>query len=186
MYIVAGLGNPGAKYRATRHNVGFVAVDILADMMGISINKAFGKSLVGMGIIEGKKAVLVKPQSFMNLSGLSVFELKNWYKIDTSNIILIYDDIDLNVGALRIRPSGGAGTHNGMRSIISSLNTENFPRIRIGIGSAPEEWDLADYVLSTFNPDESLIIKEVCHKAAKGAMLIMAKGVQEAMNRCNC
>jgi len=186
MFIVVGLGNPGYKYRTTRHNVGFVAVDILADMMGISINKSFGKSLVGAGSIDGEKVILVKPQAYMNLSGLSVFEIKNWYKADTSNIILIYDDVDLSVGAMRIRPSGGAGTHNGMRSVISSLNSDAFPRIRIGIGSAPQVMDLADYVLSSFNSEEIPVIGEACQKAAKGAMLIMTKGIQEAMNRCNC
>ncbi len=130
--------------------------------------------------------ILAKPQTYMNLSGLSVLELKNWYKADILNIILIYDDVDLSVGALRIRPSGGAGTHNGMRSVISSLNSESFPRIRIGIGSAAQEMDLADYVLSLFSPAEIPVIGEACQKAAKGAMLIMTKGVQEAMNRCNC
>ena len=186
MFIVVGLGNPGDKYRATRHNVGFVAVDILANMMGISINKSFGKSLVGSGSVDGEKVILVKPQAYMNLSGLSVFEIKNWYKIDTSNIIVIYDDVDLSVGAMRIRPSGGAGTHNGMRSVISSLDSEVFPRIRIGIGSAPQVMDLADYVLSSFSSEEIPVIGEACQKAAKGAMLIMTKGIQEAMNRCNC
>jgi len=186
MYIVVGLGNPGDKYRKTRHNVGFVAIDILAEMMGISISKAFGRSWVGLGNIDGEKVILAKPQTYMNLSGLSVFELRNWYKADTSNIILIYDDIDLSVGALRIRPSGGAGTHNGMRSVISSLDSESFPRIRIGIGSAPQKMDLADFVLSSFSSSEIPIIGEVCQKAAKAAMLIMTKGVQEAMNRCNC
>jgi PTH1 family peptidyl-tRNA hydrolase len=186
MYIVVGLGNPGDKYRATRHNVGFVTVDIMADMMGISINKSFGKSLVGAGSIDGEKVILAKPQTYMNLSGLSVFELKNWYKAETSNIILIYDDVDLSVGSLRIRPSGSAGTHNGMRSVISSLNSEAFSRIRIGIGSAPQGMDLADYVLSLFSHAEIPVIGEACQKAAKGAMLIITKGVQEAMNRCNC
>jgi PTH1 family peptidyl-tRNA hydrolase len=186
MHIVVGLGNPGDKYRATRHNVGFAAVDILADMMGISINKVFRKSLVGAGSIDSEKVILAKPQTYMNLSGFSVFELKNWYKVDTSNIILIYDDVDLSVGTLRIRPSGGAGTHNGMRSVISSLDSEAFPRIRIGIGAAPQGMDLADYVLSSFSNDEIPVIGEACQKAAKGVMLIMTKGVQEAMNRCNC
>jgi len=186
MFIVVGLGNPGDKYRRTRHNVGFVAVDILADLMGISINKSFGKSLVGSGSVEGEKVILVKPQAYMNLSGSSVFEIKNWYKADTSNIILIYDDVDLSVGAMRIRPSGGAGTHNGMRSVISCLDSEAFPRIRIGIGAAPQVMDLADYVLSSFSSEEIPVIREACQKAAKGAMLIMTKGIQEAMNRCNC
>jgi len=155
-------------------------------MMEISINKSFGKSLVGSGSVDGEKVILVKPQAYMNLSGSSVFEIKNWYKADTSNIIVIYDDVDLSVGAMRIRPSGGAGTHNGMRSVISSLDSEAFPRIRIGIGSAPQVMDLADYVLSSFSSEEIPVIWEACQKAAKGAMLIMTKGIQEAMNRCNC
>lgn len=186
MYIVAGLGNPGDKYRNTRHNVGFVTVDILAEMLSIKINKTFGKTKVGTGNIEGNKVLLAKPQTYMNLSGFSVLELKNWYKADISNIILIYDDIDLNVGSVRVRPSGGAGTHNGMRSVISTLNTEAFPRVRIGIGSALQQMDLADYVLSSFEQAEIPVIFEACQKAAKAAMLIMTKGVQEAMNRCNC
>jgi len=185
MNLIIGLGNPGDKYRRTRHNVGFLVIDKIAQMNKIDVTKVFGKSIVGTGNIDGKKIVLAKPQTYMNLSGFSVCELMNWYKADISNLIVIYDDIDLSVGTIRIRPSGGAGTHNGMRSIIASLSTQAFPRIRVGIGSAPERMDLADYVLSTFSRDEASLIDAATDKAAESAMLIISKGVQEAMNKCN-
>jgi len=185
MYIIAGLGNPGQRYAKTRHNVGFVTVDILAGMLGINIDKAFGKALIGTGNIENEKVVLVKPQTFMNLSGESILDIKNWYKIDLSNIIVIYDDVDLKVGCLRVRRSGSAGTHNGMRSVIYNLNSEEFPRVRIGIGAAPLQMELADYVLSAFGAQELPSIADACEKASKAVKLIITKGVEEAMRQCN-
>jgi len=185
MYIIAGLGNPGQIYAKTRHNVGFITVDILAGMLGINIDKAFGKALIAKGNIEHEKVLLVKPQAFMNLSGESILDIKNWYKVDLSNIIVIYDDVDLKVGCLRIRRSGSAGTHNGMRSVISNLNSEEFPRVRVGIGAAPLQMELADYVLSTFSDQELPLIAEACDRAVKAVKLIITGGIEEAMRQCN-
>ena len=185
MYIIAGLGNPGLRYANTRHNIGFIALDMLADKLGIEIKKAKHKALIGEGTLAGEKIVLAKPQTYMNLSGESILDIRNWYKVEDSRIIVIYDDIDLDVGVLRIRPSGSAGTHNGMRSIIYQLNSQDFPRVRLGVGKPPEEWDLKDYVMSTFRKDEIPQIKEVCQRAVEGVELIISKGVNYAMSRCN-
>lgn len=185
MYIIAGLGNPGQKYALTRHNIGFITVDLIANMFGININKSFGKSLIGAGTICSSKVILVKPQTYMNLSGEALLDIKNWYKADISKIITIYDDVDLKSGCLRVRQSGSAGTHNGMRSIIYNIQSDMFPRIRIGIGAPPPYMDIADYVLSTFSADELPLIKDACERAAKAAELIISKGVQEAMRQCN-
>ena len=154
MYIIAGLGNPGLRYANSRHNIGFIALDMLADKLGIEVKKAKHKALIGEGFYQGEKILLAKPQTYMNLSGESILDLRNWYKVKDSRIIIIYDDIDLDVGVVRIRPSGSAGTHNGMKSIIYQLNSQDFPRVRLGIGRPPEGWDLKDYVLSTFKDEE--------------------------------
>ena len=185
MYIIAGLGNPGLRYANTRHNVGFIVLDMLADKLGIKVTKAKHKALIGEGTLAGEKIVLAKPQTYMNLSGESILELKNWYKVEDSRIIIIYDDIDLDIGVLRIRPSGSAGTHNGMRSIIEHLKSQDFPRVRLGIGRPPQDWDLKDYVLSTFRDDEIPKLKDACQRAVEGVELIITKGVNYAMSRCN-
>ena len=185
MYIIAGLGNPGLRYANTRHNVGFIVLDMLADKLGIKVTKAKHKALIGEGTLAGEKIVLAKPQTYMNLSGESILELKNWYKVEDSRIIIIYDDIDLDIGVLRIRPSGSAGTHNGMRSIIGQLKSQDFPRVRLGIGRPPQGWDLKDYVLSTFRDDEMSKLKDACQRAVEGVELIVTKGVNYAMSRCN-
>jgi PTH1 family peptidyl-tRNA hydrolase len=150
LFLIVGLGNPGPRYDNTRHNVGFDAVDLLAARQGIKITKLKHKALIGEGFIEGKKVMLVKPQTFMNCSGESVRDIIEWYKIPVNNIILIYDDVDLEPGRVRVRSKGSSGTHNGMKSVIYQIQSDQFPRIRIGIGKAPENWDLADYVFSEY------------------------------------
>jgi PTH1 family peptidyl-tRNA hydrolase len=185
MHIIVGLGNPGQKYHGTRHNIGFYVIDLLAEAHGIKLNKIKHKALLGEGYIGNEKVVLAKPQTFMNLSGESLLSLKQWYKPEDDKIIVIYDDVDLESGVLRIRPSGSAGTHNGMRSIIYLLQTQDFPRVRIGIGRPPEGWDLADYVLSRFRDEEVEAVKAACDNAVKGVECIISQGVVQAMSRYN-
>ncbi|MCX7711974.1 MAG: aminoacyl-tRNA hydrolase [Clostridia bacterium] len=185
LFLVVGLGNPGNRYDNTKHNVGFETIDLLAEKHNIRVSKLKHKALYGDGTIEGKKVILAKPQTFMNLSGESVREMADWYKLPMKNIILIYDDIDLQLGKIRVRPKGSAGTHNGMRSILYQLQSEDFPRIRIGIGRPPEGWDLADYVLSKFNADERKTISESVVQAAEAVSVIIKSGAEAAMNKCN-
>ena len=150
MYVIVGLGNPGRKYEHTRHNVGFDVVDILAERHTIPCVRSRCKATVGEGMIGGERVVLAKPETYMNLSGESVVQLVNWYKIEPEQLIVVYDDVDLAAGKIRFRPSGSAGTHNGMRNIIYLYGKENFPRVRVGIGRPPEGWDLKDYVLTGY------------------------------------
>ncbi|MFZ5354778.1 MAG: aminoacyl-tRNA hydrolase [Bacillota bacterium] len=185
MYIIVGLGNPGEKYKYTKHNVGFMTIDYLASQHGISVSKIKHKAVIGEGTVGGEKVVLAKPQTFMNLSGESVMELLHWYKVDVSRLIVIYDDIDLPIGKLRIRPNGSSGTHNGMRSIIYLLNSQDFPRVRIGIGGKPDYMDLADYVISNFHKDDIPIMAETVEKAAKAVEEIASRGINSAMNKYN-
>ncbi len=186
MYVIVGLGNPGKKYVGTRHNIGFEALDAVAAKYGIDIKKAKFNAIYGEGMIEGEKVVLVKPQTFMNLSGEAVREFREWYKTDNSQIIIIYDDVSLPVGKMRIRPKGSAGGHNGMKSIIYQLNSEEFPRIRIGIGS-PEnpEFDLADYVLGKFTKDEVKELVEIAINTAEAVGEIIKNGLEKAMTKFN-
>lgn len=185
MFIIVGLGNPGAKYHGSRHNIGFYVLDLLAQEHNIPLNKIKHKAVLGEGFIAGQKVVLAKPQTYMNNSGESLLSLKQWYKIDFERIIVIYDDIDLDPGVVRIRASGSAGTHNGMRSIIYLLQSESFPRVRIGIGRPPEDWELADYVLSRFKDEEVEAVKEASHRALKGVECILSSGVEQAMSKYN-
>ncbi|HHU50127.1 MAG: aminoacyl-tRNA hydrolase [Caldicoprobacterales bacterium] len=185
MYIVAGLGNPGDRYHGSRHNIGFYVLDLLAQAHGISLNRIKHKAIVGEGFIGDQKVVLAKPQTFMNQSGESLLALKQWYKTDIERIIVIYDDVDLDSGVIRIRPSGSAGTHNGMRSIIYLLQSQEFPRVRVGIGRPPEGWDLADYVLSRFREEEVEAVKQACSRAVKGVECILSLGVEQAMSKYN-
>ncbi|MCX7746273.1 MAG: aminoacyl-tRNA hydrolase [Clostridia bacterium] len=185
IYIVIGLGNPGARYEYTRHNVGFIAVDLLAQKYGIKISKIKHKAILGEGSIEGAKVVLVKPQTYMNLSGESVREVLDWYKAPIKNVIIIYDDIDLAVGKIRIRPKGSSGTHNGMRSVLYQIQTDEFPRVRIGIGKPPEGWQLADFVLSKFTQEEKRSIEEGITNGAEAASAIIKSGIESAMNKYN-
>ncbi len=184
MYIIVGLGNPGKKYENTRHNIGFITVDYIADELGIKINKSKNKALVGEGSISGQKVLLVKPQTYMNLSGEAVREIVSYYKIDLSNLIVIYDDIDIEKGAVRIRAKGSAGTHNGMRSVIYQLQDDNFPRVRIGIGKS-DDIPLVNYVVGGFTKDEVNVMENAVVRAAKGTLSIIEDGIELAMSRYN-
>lgn len=185
MKIIVGLGNPGLKYAGTRHNIGFAALTQLADRYHISLNKKELKSITGHGAIEGEKVVLAMPQTFMNLSGEAVQPLLHFYKCTADDLILLLDDVDLDPGRLRIRAKGSAGGHNGMKSIISCIGTEDFARVRIGVGKKPEGWDLADHVLGRIPKEEFPLFREACEKAADAVRLIITDGVQKAQNMYN-
>lgn len=184
MYIIAGLGNPGKKYENTRHNLGFITVDQLAKKMGIKIDKIKFKSLVGEGRIGTEKVVLIKPQTFMNNSGEAIREVMDFYKAEPENLMVIYDDVDIPTGNIRIRTGGSGGTHNGMRSIISLIHTDRFPRIRVGIGRE-ERGDLVDYVLGGFNKEEVEPLERACTRAMEAAICYVENGIDIAMNRYN-
>ena len=184
MYVIAGLGNPGRKYEKTRHNMGFLALDLLADKYGIKVDRLKFKALTGEGRIEGKKVLLVKPQTYMNLSGESVREVMNFYKEPIENLIVIYDDIDIPEGTLRIRPKGSAGTHNGMRNIVYLLGDDNFPRIRVGIGGE-RKMDLVNYVTGRVTEDEADSLWSALNKAAEAAADIVINDVIHAMQEYN-
>jgi len=184
MFVVVGLGNPGRKYAKTRHNMGFIAADELAQKLGIKINKIKNKSLVGEGYLADQKVLLVKPQTYMNLSGEAVREIMNYYRAEPEKIILIYDDVDIETGRIRIRKKGGAGTHNGMKSVVAAMGTEEFPRIRIGIGG-DIKMHLMDFVTGGMNKKEKEILKEAVRTAAEAAECIIEKGIDAAMNRYN-
>lgn len=186
MYIIAGLGNPGRNYTGTRHNMGFEALDSVAAKYDITLKKERFNALYGEGMIEGERVVLVKPQTFMNLSGEAIRGFKEWYKVETTQIIIIYDDISLPIGKLRIRAKGSAGGHNGIKSIIYQLNTDVFPRIKIGVGG-PEnpKMDLADYVLGRFNRNEIETLIPVAIKTADAVGEIIKSGVERAMSAYN-
>lgn len=186
MYIIAGLGNPGKQYAQTRHNVGFDTIDILADKYNISVDTKKHKALCGKGMIEGQKVVLAKPQTFMNLSGESVRELVDFYKIDPEEeLIVIYDDISLEPGKIRIRKKGSAGGHNGIKNIIAQLGTQNFQRVKVGVGEKPKGWDLADYVLGHFSKAERAQMEEGYDRATEAVRLILAGEIDAAMNQYN-
>lgn len=183
--IVVGLGNPGNKYENTRHNVGFRTIDHISGKYGIRVDRLRHKALTGDGAIKEERVLLVKPQTFMNLSGESVRDIVEWYKIPPENLIVIYDDADLPAGTIRVRPKGSSGTHNGMKSIIYQLQSDDFPRIRIGIGKAPEGWDLADYVLGRFSSEEAQVMGQSIERASEAAVAVMTEGIVSAMNRYN-
>ncbi len=184
MYIIVGLGNPGKQYENTKHNVGFLTIDILAEKLGVRVSKIKHKALMGEGLIGGEKVILVKPQTYMNLSGESVREIISFYKADTEKMIVIYDDIDLPMGALRIRKKGSAGTHNGMRSIIYQISSEDFPRIRVGIGGE-HKGSLADYVISGFREEDRKTMEEAILRAADSVICTIEKGIDIAMREYN-
>ena len=186
MFIIVGLGNPERKYDGTRHNIGFSAITVIADKYNISMDIKKHKAVCGKGYIEGHKVILAMPQTYMNLSGESVRELVDYYKIDPeSELIVIYDDINLAPGRLRIREKGSAGGHNGIKNIISHLGTQVFPRIRIGVGEKPKGWDLADYVLGRFAKDEEPVIREALDNAAEACGIIVDDEIRTAMNKFN-
>ena len=185
MFIIAGLGNPTLQYEGTRHNVGFDVIDMLADRYNISVDGRKGRALVGKGIIEGQKVLLVKPQTYMNLSGECIREVVDFYKVTPQDIIVIFDDISLEPGKIRIRPKGSAGGHNGIKSIIAHLNSEEFPRIKCGVGDKPKGYDLADYVLGHFKKEELSVIEEERTRAMKACVCILESGTEAAMNQFN-
>lgn len=185
MYIIVGLGNPGKKYEHTRHNAGFEVIDILADRMGINVEESKHKGLLGRGMLEGQKVVLVKPQTFMNLSGECVREVADFYKAAEDEIIVIYDDISLDPGQLRIRAKGSAGGHNGIKNIIAQLGTQVFPRVKVGVGEKPRMMDLADYVLSRFSKEDQGKMDDAFKEAADAVAMMVSQGVEPAMNKYN-
>ena len=185
MYIIVGLGNPGKKYEHTRHNAGFEVIDILADRMGINVEESKHKGLLGRGMLEGQKVVLVKPQTFMNLSGECVREVSDFYKVAEDEIIVIYDDISLDPGQLRIRAKGSAGGHNGIKNIIAQLGTQVFPRVKVGVGEKPRMMDLADYVLSRFSKEDQGKMDDAFKEAADAVAMMVSQGVEPAMNKYN-
>ena len=185
MYLIAGLGNPTKEYDKTRHNVGFSVIDVLADRYRIDIREKKHKALCGRGVIEGQKVLLLKPQTFMNLSGESIRAAADYYKIEPEEMIVIYDDISLDPGQLRIRLKGSAGGHNGIKNIIANLGTQDFPRIKVGVGAKPPRMDLADYVLSRFGAGEQKLMEEAFGEAAEAAVMMMTDGAERAMNHFN-
>ena len=186
MKIVAGLGNPTKEYEGTRHNIGFSVIDKLADKYNIGMQEKKHKAICGKGMISGEKVILLKPQTYMNLSGESIADAVNFYKLDPEeDLIVIYDDIDLDVGRLRIRAKGSAGGHNGMKNIIAHLGTQVFPRIRVGVGAKPKDWDLADYVLGHFSTEDRAKVEEAIGHAMDAAVLMMQGEVDKAMNDYN-
>lgn len=185
MYVIVGLGNPGKQYEKTRHNIGFDVIDLLASKNNISVNKIKYKALIGEGRIENEKVLLVKPQTYMNLSGETLIDIYNYYKIDLEKIVVIYDDIDLDVGKIRIRKKGSGGTHNGMRSIIKCLGESNFPRIRVGVSKPTNNQDLADFVLSKFKKEEQENVDIGIEKAYLSVESIIKESIDIAMNKYN-
>ena len=185
MYIIVGLGNPGREYENTRHNTGFIAIDKLANKYNIEINKEKHKAIIGTGVIEGEKVILVKPQTFMNLSGEAVREVINFYKEEIKNFIVIFDDIDLPVGTIRIKERGSAGTHNGVKSLVHELGTQEFKRIKVGIGSPNGKMDLVSYVLGKFSNEEFKEIEASTNKVVNAIEIIIKDGLAKAMNEYN-
>ena len=185
MYLIAGLGNPTKEYDKTRHNAGFSVIDVLADRYRIDVSEKKHKALCGRGVIEGQKVLLLKPQTFMNLSGESIRAAADYYKIAPEEMVVIYDDISLEPGQLRIRLKGSAGWHNGIKNIIANLGTQDFPRIKVGVGAKPPRMDLAAYVLSRFSPVEQKLMDEAFGEAAEAAVMMMTDGAERAMNHFN-
>ena len=185
MYLIAGLGNPSKTYEGTRHNVGFSMIDALADAFQIDVTTKKHKAIVGRGVIEGMKVILAKPQTYMNLSGESIREIADFYKIDPENMIIIYDDISLDVGRLRIRKKGSAGGHNGIKNIIAHLGTDVFPRIKVGVGEKPQGWDLADYVLSKYSKEEQQALREASDDVIGAVKFMVMDNIDAAMNQYN-
>jgi len=185
MILIVGLGNPGREYANTRHNIGFRVIDKLADLHNIPLNQKKHKAIYGSGYIEGQKVILAQPQTYMNLSGESVRELVDFYKIEPEEIIVIFDDISLDVGQLRLRKKGSAGGHNGIKNIIAHLNSQDFPRIKVGVGEKPAGWDLKDHVLGAFPKEQESLVKESIENAAEACKCMISEGIESAMNIYN-
>lgn len=185
MYIIAGLGNPESKYDKTRHNIGFRLIDELAARNGITFSDRKHNGLVGKGIISGEKVILLKPLTYMNLSGECVGPAADYYKAEPENVIILFDDISLDVGRIRIRKKGSAGGHNGIKSIIAHLGSDNFPRLKFGVGDKPKEMDLADYVLGRFSPQDEAVVSEGIKRACEAVECMIGEGCDAAMNKYN-
>ena len=186
MYLIAGLGNPDKKYEATRHNIGFETIDLLAHKTGIKLSKLKHKAVWGDGIIGGEKVIIAKPQTYMNLSGESIRDIASFYKIPPENIIIVCDDINIELGRVRIRPKGSDGGHNGLKSIIYQLASDEFVRIRMGVGAPKgEHYNLADYVLGRFSKEEIEILTPTANRVTEAIEAIIREGVSSAMNKYN-
>ncbi len=186
MFVICGLGNPGKEYEHTRHNTGFDTLDMLAEKYGIPVKELKFKGMVGKGMIGSEKVALVKPLTFMNASGDCVRAVTDFYKIDVEHeLIVVYDDIALPVGRIRVRPKGSAGGHNGVKSIISQLGTETFTRVRVGVGGVPDGRDQINYVLGRFSKEDRAAVEKGMERAVKAVEIILKSGVDEAMNCCN-
>lgn len=186
MYLIVGLGNPGMKYDATKHNMGFKVIDELVDTYRVPSSGTSLKGMYGKGMIGAEKVILIKPMTYMNNSGECLRAFVDYYKVDPEEeLIVIYDDITLEPGNIRVRKKGSAGGHNGIKSIIAHLGTEKFKRIRVGVGEKPKNWDLADFVLAPFKPEEKDAVREGIEKAAKAVEVILTDGADAAMNQYN-
>ena len=185
-WLIVGLGNPGQKYEHTRHNMGFLTVDLLAEHLNVKLNKVKFKSAYNIVRFGGQKCLVMKPQTYMNLSGESIRSLVEYYKIDPEEeLLVIYDDISLEVGQLRIRRKGSAGGHNGIKNIIANLGSSVFPRIKVGVGEKPKGYDLADYVLGKFSKEDRVLMEEGYDLACEASALIMQGAIDQAMNEYN-
>ena len=184
-YLVAGLGNPGLDYRHSRHNVGFMIIDTLADSLGIQMKRIKHKAIIGTGKLQDKQVILVKPQTFMNASGQSIAPLMRYFKVPLNNLMVIHDDLDIAFGSIRIRPSGGTAGQRGMKDIVAKLGSQDFPRIRVGIGRPPGRMDPADYVLYNFTPDQIPLRDEVLEHASKAVQIFILAGIEKSMNAYN-
>lgn len=185
MFIIAGLGNPSREYEKTRHNVGFEAIDLLADKLGVNLTDKKHRACCGIGMIGSEKVILSKPQTYMNLSGESIGSMADYYKVEPDHIIVICDDINLEEGQLRIRAKGSAGGHNGLKSIINHLRSQEFLRIRVGVGEKPKEMDLADYVLGRFPKSQEALMEDAYKAAAEASVMVVEDGADAAMNLYN-
>lgn len=186
MFIIAGLGNPGKEYENTRHNIGYEVIDALADKYNINVLELKYKAMIGKGFIAGQKVILVKPLTYMNLSGESIRPIVDYYKAEAEkDLIVVSDDISLEPGQLRIRKKGSAGGHNGLKNIIRMLGHENFQRIKMGVGEKPKNYDLADWVLGHFNKDEKAAVDEAVNKAVNAVEIMLTDGADAAMNEFN-
>ena len=185
MFLIAGLGNPGKEYENTRHNAGFMVLDALADKLGADISEKKHKALCGRAVIGGQKVILLKPQTYMNSSGESIRAAADYYKVYPEDILVVYDDISLAPGQLRIRAKGSAGGHNGIKSIIAHLGTQEFPRIKVGVGDKPKKMDLADYVLSRFSKEDRAVMEDAFREAAGAVETMITQGADAAMNQFN-
>ncbi len=185
IFLIAGLGNPGRQYHLSRHNIGFMVVDQLAKELDVTLKRVKNKAIIGVAKLDGKQIILAKPQTFMNASGVSVAPLKRYFKVPLENLLVIHDDLDLPFGTIRIRPSGGTSGQKGMKSIIEKLGTQEFPRIRMGIGRPPGRMDPVDFVLENFTPDQQSLKDEMIMSAVEAIKVFIQDGLNKAMNTYN-